>query len=170
MEEVRISSRMGLVALVTALLAAAAGPLACSGCSELLDRFDSAALATYRVTLEGHNYVLQVGDEQRRVGFSATRIVQARSSDVAAEMAIELVEQDKIWAGKIVNNDVDEASDRPRLRATQVEEIDPREVETGPGAGFDYDFYDDFFDDSYHDSHEDQDNDNFYDEDMGDSL
>ena len=129
--EARIASRTGWVTLV----AAVAGLLACSGCS------DSAALATYRVTLEGRNYVLRLGDEQRRVGFSATRIVHAPSSEIAVEKAIELVERDKIWDGKIVT----EESDRPRLRATQVEEIEPPEVETGPG--FDYEFYDhDFFD------------------------
>jgi hypothetical protein len=126
-----------LATLLVALATAVAGLLACSGCSETSDPSDSSVLATYRVTLEGRNYVLRVGDEQRRVGFSATRILQARSSDVAAEMAVELVERDEIWVGKIVN----EVSDRPRLQATQVEEIEPREVETGPG--FDYDFYDD---------------------------
>jgi hypothetical protein len=141
--EARIPSWLGPVALVVALLAAVAGPLACSAGSEARDQLESAALATYRVVLEGRNYLLRVGDEERRVGFSATRIVQAPSSDVAAEMAIELVERDGIWAGKIVN----EASDRPRLQATQVEEIEPGEVGTEPGL--DYDFHDDFHDDFY---------------------
>ena len=135
--EARISSWTGLAARAVALVAAVAGLLACSGCS------DSAALATYRVTLEGRNYVLRLGDERRRVGFSTTRIVQASSSEIAVGMAIELVESDKIWDGKIAN----EASDQPRLQATQVEEIQPGEV--GARPGFDYDFHDDFHDDFY---------------------
>lgn len=95
----------------------------------------TAAVKKYIVMIEGRNLILTSGGKPQRFGFSATRDVEARSPEEAAERAIRTVREDTE-----LNNALRNApNDPPRFVVTQKVQVESFESHHRPKR--DYIFY-----------------------------
>jgi hypothetical protein len=95
----------------------------------------SAAVKKYIVTIEGRNLLLTSGGRPQRFAFSATRDVEARSPEEAAERAIRTVREDAELHNALRNA----PSDPPHFEVIQEVEVESFESHRRPKR--DYIFY-----------------------------
>lgn len=94
-----------------------------------------ASVKKYIVMIEGRNLILASGGKPQRFAFSATRDVEARSPEEAAEHAIRTVHEDAELHNALLND----PSDPPRFVVTQQVQVESFESHRRPQR--DYIFY-----------------------------
>ena len=90
---------------------------------------------SYRVVLEGRNFVLDFDGVRARHGFFTTRYVQARDEKEAELKAVELIREDTELVGAVKN----QQADPPMIYLDEIEELPSLEGVNAPGSG--YSFY-----------------------------
>lgn len=81
-------------------------------------------MSKYRVLLNGRNFLLNLDGRARKLGFYATRFVDAHDAEGAEKAAVDLLREDATLKGEVLNS----RDDPPMLYADEVEEVG------GPGA------------------------------------
>ena len=74
----------------------------------------------YRVLILGENFLLNLGEGPRRMGFYTTRYVEARSEADAEHAAVGLVRDDEDLPAVMLN----EPDDSPMLYVEKIERVD----------------------------------------------
>lgn len=86
----------------------------------------------YKVIIEGHNFLVKIGDETKKRGFYTTRFVEAQDTDEAENIAIGMLRADADLIALTRN----EESDSPVMYVEEVEELTSFGDFTVPGSGF----------------------------------
>lgn len=76
-------------------------------------------MSRYRVLLHGRNFLLKLDGTPRKLGFYATRFVDARDAGGAEHAAVDLLREDAALKGNVLNG----RDDSPMLYAEEVEEV-----------------------------------------------
>ena len=90
-------------------------------------------MAHYRVFLRGANFLMDVNEKPTRIGFFATRFVQANTRDGAELLAVDLIRNDKWLRGAVSNS----PSDPPEIFAEEIEVVEG-DYDPGVGSGFSF--------------------------------
>jgi hypothetical protein len=85
----------------------------------------------YRIFLRGENFLLSLDGAPTRLGFYATRFVEARSREAADLLAVDLI-RDEMRARGVLNI----RDDPPRIYADEIEAVAANEVQDTPGFTF----------------------------------
>jgi hypothetical protein len=85
----------------------------------------------FKVLLRGENFLIRFEGRATRVGFYATRFVEAKSREAAELLAVDLVRRDKEFRG-ILN----ERDDPPVIFADEIDVVEASEVESTAGYTF----------------------------------
>ena len=85
--------------------------------------------STYKVVLRGENFLVESGGTIQKLGFFATRFVQAASESEAELLAVAVVKSDPGLVKAVLN----ERSDPPMIN---IEEVEPVVTPDGPGSGY----------------------------------
>jgi len=85
----------------------------------------------YKVFIRSENFLLDLDGNPRKVGFYATRFVEAQNKHEAEENAVSMVRTDITLLDAIRN----EKSDAPILFVEEIAELDSVEDLTLPGIG-----------------------------------
>jgi hypothetical protein len=88
-------------------------------------------VAHYKVLVRGENFVFLLDNEPTRLGFYATRFVEAKSYKAAEILALDLVRHDK-KLGRLLNA----RDDPPMLFIDELDEVPASNVENTPGFTF----------------------------------
>jgi len=87
----------------------------------------------YRLILEGRNFIMDMGEGAKKMGFFTTRFVKAHDLETAEKMAVERIKSDPSLKGVIS----DDKSDPPMIYLDQYSEIGWFEfMRRQPGVGF----------------------------------
>lgn len=89
-------------------------------------------MSKYRVLLNGRNFLLSLDGRPRKLGFYATRFVEARDAEGAENAAVELIRADDALKGTVLNS----RDDPPMLYADEVEEVGASGAAHHVSAGF----------------------------------
>ena len=89
-------------------------------------------MSRYRVLVNGKNFLLEVEGRAQKVGFYATRFVEAADPEEAEGAAFEMIRSDPGLRGIVLN----EQDDPPMLYAEEAEEADAREPGGELNSGF----------------------------------
>lgn len=84
----------------------------------------------YRVAVEGKNFFVRFEDEPRKVGFFATRLIEAGNKDEAEKITLGLLRKE--LAGIVLND----PTDSPMLYIDEVTEVETFGEHIVPGKGF----------------------------------
>lgn len=76
-------------------------------------------LKVYKVLIDGRNLLVRIEGKKQKVGFYTTRIVEARNSNEAGKVVIDLILQDSLMKNDLLN----EPNDTPIINADKVEQI-----------------------------------------------
>ena len=87
-------------------------------------------MAHYRVYLRGENFLLVIDGTPTRVGFYATRFVQANNRDAAELLAADVIRHE------LKNRVRNERSDSPMIFAEKIDVVDGDVPQTSSGFTF----------------------------------
>jgi hypothetical protein len=85
----------------------------------------------FKVLLRGENFLVESGGSIQKLGFFATRFVQAGSESEAELLAVAVVKGDAGLAKAVLN----ERNDPPMIN---IEEVKPLDAPDGPGSGYSF--------------------------------
>jgi hypothetical protein len=76
-------------------------------------------MQTYKIALNGQNFLLDINYGAKKYGFYTTRIVKALSPSEAERIAVQVIYSDSKLKGSIKND----SSDPPNISVNEIEEI-----------------------------------------------
>ena len=85
----------------------------------------------FKVLLRGENFLITFEGQATRMGFYATRFVEAKNRAAAELLAVDLVRRDKEFRGLL-----NDRSDPPMIFADEIEIVEASEVQSTPGYSF----------------------------------
>jgi hypothetical protein len=85
----------------------------------------------FKVLLRGENFLISFEGQPTRMGFYATRFVEAKNREAAELLAVDLVRRDKEFRG-ILN----ERNDPPMIFADEIEKVAASEIQSTAGYSF----------------------------------
>ena len=86
----------------------------------------------FRVFVRGENFLINLDDLEKKLGFYTTRYVEAHNKEAAEYVAMDMLRGDPKLAKGVLND----KSDPPMMYAEEVEEIDSFEGLPLSGTGF----------------------------------
>ena len=89
-------------------------------------------MSRFRVLINGRNFLLNFEGEARRVGFYATRTVEAATTDEAEFAAVELLRRDALLHETTLN----EQTDPPMMYVEEITEVSHVQKDEEANAGF----------------------------------
>lgn len=91
-------------------------------------------MAIFRVLVNGRNFLLDFDGEARRVGFYATRTVEAATPDEAESAAVELLRRDALLREVTLN----EQTDPPMMYVEEIIEVRNGKKDGDANTGFSF--------------------------------
>jgi hypothetical protein len=88
----------------------------------------------FRVLINGRNFLLNFDGEARRVGFYATRFVEAATADEAESAAVELLRGDELLREGTLN----EQTDTPMIYVEEIVEVSGWKKDEEVNTGFSF--------------------------------
>jgi hypothetical protein len=85
----------------------------------------------YRVLVRGENFLMNLENADRKLGFFTTRFVEAEDSEQAEFAAMETLRADRSLSGQVLND----RSDPPMMYADEIEELESFDGYSAPGTG-----------------------------------
>ena len=86
----------------------------------------------YRLLVRGENFLINLDDEDQRVGFYTTVFVEAKTEEEAELKAIELLRNDR----KLLDGVRNPQSDSPMMFVDEIDELDSFKGLNLPRTGF----------------------------------
>ena len=89
-------------------------------------------MGKFKVLINGANFLLDLEGREQKVGFYATRFVEAATADEAESAAVELLRADE-W---LKNSTLNEKTDSPMLYVEEIIEVSRRKKDEDVNTGF----------------------------------